>query len=222
MAYIKKRAKALKLRKRGMSYSQIKEEIEVSKSTLSLWLRDYPLPKERIRELRDWNEKRIEKFKETMKLKREGRRKRVYLAEKRRLVPLTDGELYIAGLMLYWGEGAKTGSAQLSLSNTDPQVLRFYIRWLNDALGIKVSDIRAKLHLYKDMDISREIDYWVEELSLPGSCFKDPYIKKTDSGRITYRTRGHGTCNVIVYGRDHFEKVMMGIQAISGEFIGLG
>lgn len=44
--------KAIKMRESGMSYSQIKAELGVSKSTLSLWLRDLPLSDERIRELR--------------------------------------------------------------------------------------------------------------------------------------------------------------------------
>ena len=53
--------KAIKMRESGMSYSQIKAELGVSKSTLSLWLRDLPLSDTRLRELRDFNQVRIEK-----------------------------------------------------------------------------------------------------------------------------------------------------------------
>ena len=71
MAKPKLRDKAIKLRKQGKSYSQIKQEVDVSKGTLSRWLQDYPLSEKRLRELRDHNPKRIEKFRKTMREKRQ-------------------------------------------------------------------------------------------------------------------------------------------------------
>ena len=58
MALKEKRAEALILRKQELSYSEIKKRLNVSKSTLSLWLRNYPLSKEKINELRGNNEKK--------------------------------------------------------------------------------------------------------------------------------------------------------------------
>ncbi|MEK7090172.1 MAG: helix-turn-helix domain-containing protein, partial [Patescibacteria group bacterium] len=69
MAKFKVRERAISLRKQLKSYSQIKKILGVSKSSLSLWLQNYPLPKWRIRELRDNNEQRIEKFRLTMQAK---------------------------------------------------------------------------------------------------------------------------------------------------------
>jgi len=67
MAKFREREKAIALRKeRQMSYSQIKKILKVSKSTLSLWLRNYPLPEEKIKELqkKGWerSEAAIERF----------------------------------------------------------------------------------------------------------------------------------------------------------------
>jgi len=75
MARFKDREKAIILRKQGMSYSQIKKILKVGKSTLSTWLKDYPLSKQRIRELRDWSEQRIERCRETKRKKKEKRLK---------------------------------------------------------------------------------------------------------------------------------------------------
>ena len=62
MARVKDRQRALELRLQGRSYSQIKKELGVSKSTLSEWLRQYPLTQERIRQLQKEgnNEAKIE------------------------------------------------------------------------------------------------------------------------------------------------------------------
>ena len=77
----------------------------ISKGTLSYWLRDYPLSRERINELRAWNERRIEKFRETMRRKKETRMATVYDNMKKEILPLNKRELFVAGLLLYAGEG---------------------------------------------------------------------------------------------------------------------
>ena len=47
------REKAINLRlKEELSYSEIQKRLHVSKSTLSYWLKDYPLTEEKILELR--------------------------------------------------------------------------------------------------------------------------------------------------------------------------
>src|SRR3989338_845517 len=107
MAKYKLRQQALELRKKGMSYSQIKKELGLSKSTLSNWLHDHPLSDQRMRQLRDFSEIRIEKFRQTMLAKREKRMMDIYLKEKEQNLPLSQKELYIAGMFLYWGEGGK-------------------------------------------------------------------------------------------------------------------
>ena len=73
MARIKDKSKAIELRKKGMSYSQIKAELGISKSTLSGWLSDMPLSEKRIKELRDFSPMRIERCRNTKMKKRQDR-----------------------------------------------------------------------------------------------------------------------------------------------------
>jgi len=116
MARILDREKAIQLRLKDKSYSQIKAELGISKSTLSGWLRNYPLSEERIRELRDHSSQRIERFRETMRKKHEVRLRAVYEEQKKVLLPLTKREFFIAGLFLYWGEGSYLFKGCLLLS----------------------------------------------------------------------------------------------------------
>ena len=147
--------KALILRKRGMSYSQIKKILKVSKSTLSLWLRNYPLSKQRIRELRDWNEQRIERCRETKRKKKEERLNQFYKEQKKLLFPFNKREFFLAGLFLYLGEGKKSDLFELSLSNTDPSIIKFFIAWFLKSLLVPKEKIKIHLHLYNDMDIKK-------------------------------------------------------------------
>jgi len=219
MARFKDREKALILRKQGMSYSQIKEILKVSKSTLSCWLRNYPLSKKRIRELRGNSERRIEKFRETMRQKREKRLKETYEAQKKFLLPLKNREFFLFGLGLYWGEGTKYRQDGLSVSNTDPSIIKCFIYWLNKSLHIPKNKMRVMLHLYADMDINQEMQFWSEILKIPLSQFTHPYIKKTSSTNINHKgSFGHGTCNVRINSVPLAEKIFMGLEAISDQY----
>ena len=61
---------AVQLRKRGKSYSQIKRELGLSRSTLSRWLNMMPLTNEQLNNFRS-DEIRIERFRRTMKKKKD-------------------------------------------------------------------------------------------------------------------------------------------------------
>lgn len=221
MARLEDHERALILRQQGKSYSQIKKLLAVSKSTLSYWLRDYPLSKERIRELRDWNEQRIERYRETMLRKKEARLKKVYEEQQHILLPLSPRELFIAGLFLYWGEGSKSREADISISNTDPNVMNFFIRWLTESLDVPKRELRVHVHLYSDMNVRREIDYWAANLKLSKSQFNKPYIKQTSQYRINHKGAfGHGTCNVRYGSARLKEKILMSIKALSDKYSG--
>ncbi|MFH1583360.1 MAG: hypothetical protein ABIB72_03520 [Candidatus Falkowbacteria bacterium] len=216
MARFKDREKALALRKQEYSYSQIKNILKISKGTLSYWLRDYPLSKERIRELRDCNEQRIERYRDTMRQKRETRLNNYYQEQKEFIFPLSKRELYLAGIFLYWGEGAKTRHSSLCVSNTDPSIIKFFMFWVEKTLHVEKSRMRVALQLYSDMNIKKEMAYWSNILEIPLSQFNKPYIKKTSSLRINHKgSFGHGTCNIKIGDARLSEKIIMAIKAIS-------
>jgi predicted transcriptional regulator len=219
MARYKDREKALVLRKEGKSYSQIKKILKVSKSTLSVWLKDYPLSKQRIRELRDHNEQRIEKFRETMRKKKEERLRGFFEEQKRLIFPFTKRELFLLGLFLYWGEGSKNQSNSLSISNTDPSIINFFIFWVAEVLKVPRTKIKVQLHLYKDMNVNDKINYWSKTLKIPRSQFTKPYIKKTISTRINHKgSFGQGTCNIRAGGVRLSERILMSLKAVSDKY----
>lgn len=220
MARAKDREIAITLRKSGMSYSQIKNTLGVGKGTLSAWLKDFPLSEERINQLLWKNEKRIERYRETRRQTKQKRLDKFYLEEKRKIFPLTERDIFIAGLFLYWGEGAKTMSKEVSVSNTDPSMINFFLDWSYKYLKVPKEKIYICLHLYNDMDISKEISFWSKKLNIPKNQFRKSYIKKTYLKDITYkRGFGHGTCNARINDARLSERVLMSIKSISDEYV---
>lgn len=218
MARFEDHNKALILRKEGMSYSQIKNTLNVSKSTLSCWLRKYPLSKERISELRDTNEQRIERFRETMRQKKDKRLACYYQQQKKLIFPIKKRELFICGLFLYWGEGSK-GYTIVGVSNTDPAMIRFFIKWLTVCFAVPRSRLSAQLQLYSDMDVEKEINFWSDSLDIPRCQFIRPYIKENFRTQISHKGGfGHGTCNLRVCDARMSEMILMAIKSIADEY----
>jgi hypothetical protein len=219
MSRIKDREAALVLRKKGASYSQIKQELGIPKSTLSGWLKNYPLSEERIRELRDNSQQRIERCRETKRKKKEKRLEETYKEQKKVIFPLTKREFYLGGLFLYWGEGSKASGTEVAISNTDPAVINFFIDWTIKGLNLPKKKIKIQLQLYQDMDPEKEIGFWSKSIDIPICQFTKPYIKKSSSVRINHKgSFGHGTCNARLCNTRTSEKILMGIKNISDKY----
>lgn len=215
MARRKDKEKAIKLRLKGFSYSQIKEKMGLSKSTLSNWLSAFPLTEERIRELRDWNPRKIERCRNTKAEKRRKRLDSVYENVSKKIARLNNRDLFIAGIFLYWGEGSKSEKTTTGLSNTDPSMLIFFLKWLR-FMKVDLKKVSVTLHLYSDMDCQKEISFWKKVLKLPSVCFKKAYIKKSKFSGLTYKNGfGHGTCNIRVYNRDLAEYIHMAMKYLA-------
>lgn len=219
MARKKDKQKAIAMRKKGMSYSQIKEKLQMSKSTLSGWLYDMPLSAKRIRELQADSPIRIEKYRNTMRAKREAKNRIAYQSIAKKIGAISNREFLIAGLFLYWAEGSKTKTFSIGLTNTNPTMLILFIRWLR-FFNVPKSKLKIHLHLYSDMNIKKQIHFWSKTLDIPISQFRKPYIKKTKLSSITYTNGfGQGTCSVIVENGSISAQVMMGIQYIQDVLI---
>jgi len=216
----KLREKAIFLRKeKRMSYGAIKDKLGVPKSTLSYWLKDYPLSKREIETLRrrGWSKGEVsrEKYRETMRMKKRVLEQEVYKEEKKEMKEISQESLYIAGLMLYLGEGAKHRDSSLVLANSDPRLIKFFMKWLTTFLNISVSDMRIQLHLYENMNIEEEKRFWSKYLEMPQKNFYKVSVRKLAKGSFSYKhSHSHGTCSLYAFGVANVRKVMMAIKAL--------
>lgn len=220
MAKQELRNRAIELRKSGASYTQIKAAFGISKSTLSNWLQDYPLSPERLKELKTSRERQIERTRLTKTRKKKERIDTVYAAASQKIGNLSEREFFLAGLLLYWAEGTKASSSLVCMTNTDPSMLMFFLRWL-ETQGMKKTQLHVKLHLYADMDIQKETMYWSNLLGISTTSFYKPYIKKTFyDKRKNYKGRfEHGTCNLVLHNRDMYEFIMMSIRYLGLQYM---
>lgn len=210
---------AIKMRLKGFSYSQIKIQLGVSKSTLSGWLSSMPLSEGRIKQLRANSPIRIERYRNTMREKKEKKLSIAFEEISKKISKLSKRELFLSGFFLYWAEGTKTKNSAICLTNTNPKMLKFYIIWLKE-FDVPADKLKVSLHLYADMNIKKQENYWSKELNIPLSQFRKSYIKSSLSSSITYHNGfGQGTCTITVDDARLCEKVMMGLKYIQDVLI---
>jgi hypothetical protein len=84
-------------------------------------------------------------------------------------------------------------------------------------LGVEKSSLKVSLHLYTDMNIQKQINYWSKKLGIDKKQFRKPHIKKSKLSDITYHNGfGQGTCSVLYDNRDISEYVLQSIRYLEG------
>jgi transcriptional regulator with XRE-family HTH domain len=129
------RAKARELRGRGLAYKEIAAELSVSKSSVSLWVRDLPRP-ERLsfEECAKRQAAAVDAYWSRERRRREQAKAAVSDAAARQIGHLGDREILIAGAIAYWCEGAKNKPYRrydrIDFINSDPAMIKFFLRFL--------------------------------------------------------------------------------------------
>ncbi len=223
----KEKDEAIELRtKHQWGYGMISKKLGVPKSTLSSWLRNLPpLSPARILELRreSWGrgEASRELFRQTMRKRREAREIKLYSEIKKKFRNVSSQSYFVAGLMLYLAEGDKRDQYSIGLANTDPQIINFFIWWLQKFLGIPESKIKVQLHLYESMNLDSERDFWIKETGLSKTQFYRPNVRPIRPNSFSYsESFRHGTCKINVYSLQHKSRLSLSIKAFFDTYRG--
>lgn len=208
--------KAREFRERGFTYSEIAKIVGLSTATLSGWFSKQPFSK-RIRKdneakARRDNAKRILLINKARGAEREKRyREAIRTAETEfkhyRTIPL-----FIAGLMIYVGEGDNRHSRLIRIANSRMDVHRIFIRFAVEFLGIHHEDIRFWMLLYPDLSESSCKKTWSKTLKLPESQF---YKSQVIQGKSLKRTLHNGVGNTIIGNAILKRKLMRWIELAS-------
>lgn len=78
---------------------------------------------------------------------------------------LKDTKLLGLGLGLYWGEGNKKNKNSIRLGNTNPLIIKKFIEFLIDILGIHEHKLRFGLQIFSDMSAKDTLKFWLKELN---------------------------------------------------------
>lgn len=207
---------ATELRKFGKSYNQISQKLRIPRSTLSDWFGGSGWSQKIRKELesvaRIDHKIRIEKLN---KIRGENLKK-LYLQAKQEAVgdfeKLKYHPLFIAGVMLYWGEGDKASRHRVALANTDPKMIKIFTVFLQDICKVDKKRLKIWLLLYPDLKEEECKKYWKEYAGLKNFTFNKSIVV---TGRHKTKRLHHGVCTVFVSSRYLKEKMIIWLALFS-------
>ena len=184
-----KKDSVIQLRARGMSYSEIQGVIPVPKSTLSAWLRKVEFPETHKSRLR---KKRLEAGFAAIEKRKKERRKEVSditRSATQDIGQITKRELWLSGLLLYWAcspmRKINEYRAGVRFSNSNPDLVKFFLKWLMEIGKIDRNDIVFDLFV-SETDRRREsfiISSWMRITDFPIKFFSHVYYLKSKTDR---------------------------------------
>jgi hypothetical protein len=163
---------------RGLSVAQIAQQLECSTNKIVYWMDKYGLKRRDISSA-------------------------VYLRQNPNgdpfniQIPRSDEEwgLFHLALGLYIGEGKKRDREQVALSNSDPRVIRVFLRFLREICGVEENRIWAWINIFDDTDLPATEKFWLQVTNLLPEQFHKSIIRPSRGG--TYRkTSEYGTLSV--------------------------
>jgi hypothetical protein len=198
--------RARELRAQSWTLQDIATELGVSKSSVSLWVRDVefvPRPRNRGHHSMKPHPLHVAKLAEIERCREEGRT---------RIGQLSEREFLVLGLALYAGEGGKT-NGEVRFANTDPRMIFVFVSWLRHFFDIDERRLRVRLYLHQDLDLHAAIEFWSQLTGIPPGQFGKPYRAVADS--TLRRNRHIHGCPGICYCCTMIHRRVMGmIEAV--------
>ena len=196
--------RARELRAGGSPLAAIAAELGVSKSSVSVWVRDVVAPPRaaaargarppRPNRLRDAKEAEI------IALRAEG---------VRRMADPSERDLLVAGVALYAGEGAKA-DRRVVFVNSDSRMMALFMEWLRRFFEIDETRLRGRLYLHEGLDLDEALRHWAAVTDVPGNQFLKPYRAKADA---TIRHTKHPLgCATISYSCSRTQRMIKGLM----------
>jgi hypothetical protein len=88
-----------------------------------------------------------------------------------------DRALRACGVMLYWAEGWK-GGYLLDFANSDPSMIKIYLRFLRNICGVNEDKLRVYMYCYANQNILTLKRFWSRITYIKLSQFTKPYVRK--------------------------------------------
>lgn len=180
---VQDKIKAISLRLEGHSYREIMEEVPVSKSTLSGWLKYIKLNSEQ--ETRLFNKiitrSNIGRAKGaiTNRRKRIERQELDYIEARKSFEKYQNNPLFAFGVALYWAEGAKT-TENFQFMNSNPELVLLVTLWAEKFLGLdRTKNIFYRLYIHHVYSEENCEEFWMDYLKVPIEQLKKTIYKPT-------------------------------------------
>ena len=210
--------RARELRTRGSSIREIAEELGVAKSSVSEWVRDIELAPEQAADLLARDPVASGRTLGHEAWSRLCRERREAAQEDGRSRARAADPLHRAGCMLYWAEGSKT-SSQMVFTNSDVEMMRFFLSFLRGCYGIGDDDVRLSVNCFlgNGLSLDQIESWWLAALGLPRTCLRAAAVNRgSKASKGIRRPLVYGTAQLKVHSTALKQSILGAIQEYAG------
>ncbi len=173
---------AVQYRRRGFTLDEIAKICDVSKSTVSKWLKNNAISadvtKQNKRRAGIENAKRLKLVSKARSGERLNRYKEAERSAKTEFMHYKKDALFMAGVMAYACDGDRNDAHRIRLSSSKSDVHGTFVRFLKAYMGLEASDISIWLQLYPSHNEEACMRVWRKKTTLPFSQFgKSQFIR---------------------------------------------
>jgi transcriptional regulator with XRE-family HTH domain len=216
------RARARELREQGLDYEEIAGALGVSKSSVSLWVRDIPRPPRlSYEECRKRSAEGSRLYWEAERPAREANREVIRAAAADQIGPLSRREVLLAGAIAYWCEGTKSKPHKLRerilFINSDPGLIMFFQRFLTEA-GVEPSRLRFRVYIHETADVAAAERFWAEVTGAEPTRFYRTILKRHNPRTIRKNvdTEYHGCLRIdVLQSADLYRRIEGWVRAVT-------
>lgn len=175
-------AQAEALRKRGFTLAEIAKVCDVSKATVSNWLKNKAfsevVSQQNKRRVGQENAKRLRLIAKTRGTERKRRAEDAVRAADTEFKHYKSHPLFIAGVVAYATAGDTKDAHQIRLSSAKIDVQTVFIRFVEEYLGIDPVKIHLWLQLYPTHDEAKCMRRWKQATGLSYQQFYKNHVVK--------------------------------------------
>jgi hypothetical protein len=125
-----------------------------------------------------------------------------------------DEKLRLSGVMLYWAEGCK-GRGTVKFVNSDPDMIRLFIKFLRNICGIWEDRLKLLVHMYPDQDEDALMVFWSGVTGVQKKNFYKSFVHAGNGG--TYKRKSqYGTLTVNYSDKKLLDKINFWISEWRG------
>ena len=219
---------AIRLRMLGKSYNEIAKGLDVGKSLLSYWLKNLKLPDKAKKILEAKSNYAKEKF-IAYNYKRheivEQDNKEIKELNSKKIKKINNYNLLLLGAALYWGEGQKRHAGKyphprISFSNSDPDMIRLFLRFIREILKVPEEKIRPSIQFYPDTNKEEALAFWSKITHIAKDKFLTTIaISRASKGKRPKNLLPYGTLQIRVHKRQKFFEIMGFIDGLIKQII---
>lgn len=120
-------------------------------------------------------------------------------------------ELELAALCLYWGEGSRSETRKVVLTNSDARMIELFARFLCEICNVPQSELRMKIQLHDPTLKDQAIQFWSKRTG----CSDDRILvvpKKSKGGKSKYPM---GIASLVINSRSLTDTIREKLSLVS-------